>query len=193
MPLPLGHSAIGFATHSLISNDNGRFKKWQVAIFILILSNLPDIDILIGLILQNNASVFHRGPTHSIFFALAMGFIASKFSKFWVQIPVMNFKTCFILIISHVFADYFLTDSPVSLNWPFEVSWSTGDFGWSDVLHTVFFEAVEDTGILLVCICIIILAIIFRRFYFIRNTKLAAFNILRGQTLRERKQRSIDN
>ena len=193
MPLPLGHSAIGFATHSLISNDNGRFKKWQVAIFIVVLSNLPDIDILLGLILQNNASVFHRGPTHSILFALAVGFVASISAKFWSQIPVMNFKTCFLLILSHVLADYFLTDSPVSLLWPFEVSWSTGNFGWSEVLHTVFFEAVEDTGILFVCTCIIILAMIFRRLYFIGNTKLAAFNISRGQTLRERKQRSIDN
>lgn len=191
MPLPLGHSAIGFATHSLISNDKGCCKKWQVAIFIVILSNLPDIDVLLGLILQNNGSAFHRGPTHSILFALIMGFIASKSSTLWSQIPMISFKTSFCLIFSHVVADYFLTNSSVSFYWPFEVSWSTGNSGWGQVLHTVFFGAVEDAGILLTCTCIIMVIMILRRFYFLRKTKLLALTILRGQTLEESKYRSI--
>ena len=173
MPLPLGHAAIGFATHSLISNDKGCFNKWRVAIFIVILSNLPDIDVLLGLILQNNGSVFHRGPTHSILFALIMGLIASQTSKLWSHIPTISFKTSFLLILSHVVADYYLTNSPVSFYWPFEVSWVTGNSGWSQVLHTVFIDAVEDTAILLICTCIIILVMIFRRFYFLRKTKLS--------------------
>ena len=173
MPLPLGHAAIGFATHSLISNDKGCFNKWRVAIFIVILSNLPDIDVLLGLILQNNGSVFHRGPTHSILFALIMGLIASQTSKLWSHIPTISFKTSFLLILSHVVADHYLTNSPVSFYWPFEVSWVTGNSGWSQVLHTVFIDAVEDTAILLICTCIIILVMIFRRFYFLRKTKLS--------------------
>ena len=193
MPLPLGHSAIGFATHSLISNDKGRYSKWRVAIFIVILSNLPDIDVLLGLILQNNGSAFHRGPTHSILFVLIMGFIASKSSKFWSHIPMVSFKTCFMLILSHVVADYFMTNSAVSFYWPIEVSWSTGNSGWSHVLRTVFFDAAEDTGILVICTCIIMLVMIFKRFYFLRKTKLLALTILRGQTLEENKHRSIDN
>jgi membrane-bound metal-dependent hydrolase YbcI (DUF457 family) len=173
MPLPLGHAAIGFATHSLISNDKGYFNKWQVAIFIVILSNLPDIDVLLGLILQNNGSAFHRGPTHSILFALIMGLIASQTSKLWSHIPTISFKTSFLLILSHVVADYYLTNSPVSFYWPFEVSWATGNSGWSQIFHTVFIDAAEDTAILLICTCIIILVMIFRRFYFLRKTKLS--------------------
>ena len=148
MPLPIGHAAIGFATHSLISNNKGKFNKWQMALFIIILANLPDIDVLLGLILQNNGDAFHRGPTHSILFALIMGFLASKSSRLWSYIPKINFKTCFTLILSHVVADYFLTSAPVSFYWPFEVSWSTGNSGWSSVIHTVFFDAVQDTWIL---------------------------------------------
>ena len=193
MPLPLGHSAIGFATHSLISNDKGCFNKWKTATFIVILSNLPDIDVLFGLFLQNNASAFHRGPTHSILFALIMGFIASKSSKLWSQIPRTSFKTGFMLILSHVVADCFLTNSPVSFYWPFEVSWSTGNSGWGDVLHTVVFDAIEDTGILLICTCIIMLVMIFRRLYNLRKTKLAALTVLRGQTLEKSKHRFADN
>jgi len=192
MPLPLGHAAIGFATHSIISNDKGSFNKWKVAIFIVILSNLPDIDILFGLMLQNNGSAFHRGPTHSILFALIMGFLASKSWKLWSQIPKINFKTCFMLILSHVIADYFLTNSPVSFYWPIEVSWSTGNSGWSHVFHTVLFDAVEDIGILFVCTLIIMSVIVFRRFYTLRKTRLLALPVLCGQTPEESKPRSID-
>ena len=191
MPLPIGHSAIGFATHSLISNDKANFNKWYMAIFIVMLSNLPDIDVLVGLILQNNGSVFHRGPTHSILFALIMGYIASKSWKIWSYIPMVSFKTCFMLIFSHVVADYFLTSSPVSFWWPFEVSFSTGNSGWSHVFHTVFFDAVQDTGILLVCTFIIILGFIFRRLDFFRKMKSSAFPPLRGQALEKSKYRSI--
>ena len=192
MPLPLGHAAIGFAAHSIISNDKGRFNKWKVAVFIVILSNLPDIDILFGLILQNNGSAFHRGPTHSILVALILGFLASKSWKLWSQIPVMSFKTCFMLILSHVIADYFLTNSPVSFYWPIEVSWSTGNSGWSNVFHSVLFDAVEDIGILFVCTLIIMSVIVFRRLYFSRKTRFLALPVLCGQTPEESIPRSMD-
>jgi inner membrane protein len=171
MPLPLGHSAIGFAAHSLISNDESSFSKLRVAILIIILSNLPDIDVLFGLILQNNGSAFHRGPTHSILFALIMGFAVSKSSKLWSQIPEISFKSGFMLILSHVVADHFLTGSPVSFYWPFEVSWSTGNSGWGNVLHTVFLDAVEDTGILAVCIVVMMSAMIFKRWFVLQKMK----------------------
>ena len=89
MPLPLGHSAIGIATHSLISKEKNGLNRWQVAILIIILSNLPDIDVIFGLILQSNGSAFHRGPTHSILFALIMGFIAAKCSRLWPNMPTL--------------------------------------------------------------------------------------------------------
>jgi inner membrane protein len=192
MPLPLGHAAIGFATHSLISNDHSRFNKWRVAIFIVILSNLPDLDVLLGLILQNNGSAFHRGPTHSILFALIMGFAASRSSKFWSRIPMVSFKICFMLILSHVVADYFLTDSPVSFYWPFEVNWLSDSSGWSNVMHTVLFDAVEDAGILIACTGIIMLATIFRRVYALRKTKLLAITNLPIWVVKYSKKANID-
>jgi membrane-bound metal-dependent hydrolase YbcI (DUF457 family) len=76
--LPLGHSAIGFTTYCLISKSTSSFNQWKLAVFIIILSNLPDMDVLFGLILQNNGSAIHRGPTHSILFAFIMGFAAPK-------------------------------------------------------------------------------------------------------------------
>jgi membrane-bound metal-dependent hydrolase YbcI (DUF457 family) len=193
MPLPLGHSAIGFATHCLISKNTSSFNQWKLAIFIIILSNLPDIDVLFGLILQSNGSAFHRGPTHSILFALIIGFAASKSSRLWSQIPVISFKICFFLILSHVVADYFLTNSPVSSFWPFEVSWSTGNFGWIQVLHTVFFNAMEDAGIVITCSIVILAIMILRRFYFPKKAKLIALTFSSSQTHQEGRHQSIQD
>ena len=193
MPLPLGHSAIGFATHCLISKNTNSWNQWKLAVFIIILSNLPDIDVLFGLIFQSNGSVFHRGPTHSILFALIMGFAASKSSRLWSQIPVISFKICFFLILSHVVADYFLTNSPVSSFWPFEVSWSTGNSGWVQVLHTVIFNAMEDAGILITCTSIIMVLLILRRFYFSRKAKLIALTVSSSQTRQEGRHQSIQD
>jgi hypothetical protein len=105
---------------------------------------------------------------------------------------MVSFKTCFMLILSHLVADYFFTSSPVSFCWPFEVSFSTGNSGWSDVFHTVFFDATQDTAILFVCTFIIILVFIFRRLYFFRKMKSSVFIILRGQALEGSKYRSVD-
>jgi membrane-bound metal-dependent hydrolase YbcI (DUF457 family) len=193
MPLPLGHSAIGFATHCLISKNTTSVNRWKLAIFIIILSNLPDIDVLFGLILQGNGSAFHRGPTHSILFALIMGFAVSKFSKLCSQIPVISFKICFFLILSHVVADYFLTNSPVSSFWPLDVSWSTGNYGWIQVLHTVFFNAMEDAGIVIICSIVILVIMILRRLYFSSKAKLMALTVWSSQTLQERRHQSIQD
>ena len=163
MPLPIGHSAIGFATHSILSKGKIDGSKWQVALFVVILANLPDIDVLIGLIFQNNGSAFHRGPTHSIVFALVAGLMASKASRWFKCKPDLPFITCFFIIFSHVVADYFLTNSPVSFFWPLEVYWSTGSAGWNQVLYSVFFEAVQDAAIVFACTGVIMSQTIVRR------------------------------
>jgi hypothetical protein len=136
MPLPLGHIAIGLATHEAVSSCSA-LSRWKLFAAIVILSNLPDIDVLIGLLLNYNGSTFHRGPTHSLFFALTAGYLASRVSAFWTKLPRLSFKVCFLLILSHVAADAFLSDSGVSFLWPFEVYWSTGHTGWEDVTTMV--------------------------------------------------------
>ncbi len=151
MPLPIGHTAIGIITHDLMSKNQTSFSKWKTLLFIIVLSNLPDIDVLIGLIFQDNGSAFHRGPTHSILFSVGMAFIASNGWKLWNQIPKLNFGICFSLILSHVIGDFFFTKAPVSFFWPFEVNYINEFCGWTDVIDTVLFKAFQDAGIILVC------------------------------------------
>lgn len=148
MPLPLGHLAIGLATHELSSNRSA-FSRWKLFAAILVLSNLPDIDVVFGLLLQWNGSAFHRGPTHSLLFAGAMGLLASCAAKFWSRLPQLGFWSCFALVLSHVAADALLSTSAVSFFWPLETNWSVGHSGWKDVFGMVLMGNAQDAWIIL--------------------------------------------
>ena len=148
MPLPLGHLAIGLATHEL-SSDQSAFGRWKLFAAILILANLPDIDIIFGLLIEWNGSAFHRGPTHSLLFALVMGLLASKATGIWTWLPRLGFPSCFALILSHVAADALLSTSAVSFFWPFEANWSAGHSGWGDVFGMVLKGNAQDAWIIL--------------------------------------------
>lgn len=143
MPLPIGHIAIGMATHELTTTRSA-FSRWRLFAAIVVLTNLPDIDVVFGLLVQWNGSAFHRGPTHSLLFALLMGVLASRASSYWGWLPRLGFWTCFSLILSHVAADALLSTSAVSFFWPLETNWSTGHSGWQDVVGMVLRGDVQD-------------------------------------------------
>ena len=181
MPLPLGHAAIGLTTHDVCSKNSSTSSKWKVVAFVVALANLPDMDVVIGLLFQGNGCVFHRGPTHSLFFALSMGFLASIAWKFWSQIPKMSFGNCFLVILSHVLADLVFTNSRVSFFWPFEVNWSTGYSGLADVMNSVLLESFQDTGILMGCGLIMIITRLIRGYPYNIRTIVNDFKILVSQ------------
>ena len=164
MPLPIGHAAIGIAMHNIMSDGKRRPVTWHVALLIIVLSNLPDLDVLLGLILQNDGCAFHRGPTHSILFSLVGGSAVYKASLWFKKTPLLSWKTCVAIVFSHNIADYFFTTAPVSFFWPFEVYWSTETAQWQQVFHAVFFEAAKDGVIVFGCVMIIIMNMIVRRF-----------------------------
>lgn len=164
MPLPVGHTAIGLAAYELMNKNNTAASRLKIIIFLAILANIPDVDVIVGLLLKWNGNAFHRGPTHSLFFALIMGFFASKAWTVSSQIPRMTFGVCFLIIISHILADFFFTSAPVSFFWPFEVSWSSGYRGWNDVLTSIFLQGFQNVGIIIGSGISIILARLARRF-----------------------------
>lgn len=146
MPLPLGHIAIGLATHEAASSRSA-LSRLTLFTAIVILSNLPDLDVLIGLLFDCNGSAFHRGPTHSLVFALGAGYLASRASAVWSRIPALSFKVCFLLILSHLAADALLTDSAVSFFWPLQVNWSSGRTDWIDVTEMVLRGNIREAWI----------------------------------------------
>jgi membrane-bound metal-dependent hydrolase YbcI (DUF457 family) len=157
MPLPIGHATIGFTIHGLCSENESGFFRWKALLGILIFSNLPDIDVVLGIVFHGNGSVFHRGPTHSLIFALIGGFLASRVWKLWSQLPRFSFRICFLLILSHIVADFVFTSSPISFCWPITVSWIDGYSGLRDVVNLVLFGNYQDAKIIIGCAFLIVL------------------------------------
>ncbi len=155
MPFPLGHTAIGLTTYELNGQKTAPSQRLWGFLFIVTLSNLPDFDMLAGLLAAGNGSLFHRGPTHSLLFALIMGYLAAKVAKRISAVPPFGFGLCSALILSHVLADMIFTSAPVSLFWPFEVNFTTGTSTLGDVFHGIFFKSLGDIGIFLGCMAII--------------------------------------
>lgn len=158
MPLPLGHAALGWAAYETVQGSTSRdsrptFRSSVAPIaFATVLANLPDLDVLFGLIFYGNGSTLHRGPTHSLLFALLAGFLASKLWRVWRYIPRFSFGLCFMIIFSHVVADMLLTSAPVSMLWPLEIYFSQGHNGWGQIVHMVLFQSVRDAGLVLACL-----------------------------------------
>ena len=157
MPLPLGHATIGFAAHSLFSANGSGLGRWKALLGILILSNLPDVDVLLGIVCEGNGNVFHRGPTHSLVFALIAGFLVSRVLGLWFELPKFGFRICFLLILSHVVADSVFTSSPISFLWPTTVNWSGGYIGLRHVVNLVLFGNYQDAKIIIGCGFVILL------------------------------------
>ena len=157
MPLPIAHSAIGCTIHTLCSADKSGFSRWKALLGILIISNLPDVDVLLGIVCEGNGNVFHRGPTHSLVFALIVGFLASRVLGLWSQLPKFSFRICFLLILSHVVADSVFTSSPISFFWPTTVNWIGGYIGLRHVVDLVLFGNYQDAKIIIGCGFVILL------------------------------------
>lgn len=150
MPLPLGHAAVGLAVNELFPDEKAPLGRLKAVALVSILSNLPDVDVVLGLIFQWNGSAFHRGPTHSLVFAVIMGVLASQAWRVWAVFPKMSALASASIIFSHVLADLFFAGGPVSLSWPLAVSYTTGQTGWVEVARTVVYGGWQDAGIILV-------------------------------------------
>lgn len=149
MPLPLGHAAFGVAIHDIHSRGRSPVKECKVLLFVVVLANLPDIDVLIGLAVYGDGNIFHRGATHSLVFAVGMALVASNIWRFWTKIPRMSFLLSFLIIFSHILADAVFTSTPVSLWWPLEIHRAAGQSGWWDVIYDVVCGGYRDAGIVL--------------------------------------------
>jgi inner membrane protein len=149
MPLPLGHAAVGITVGELVPGKKKPVMDWKYYLVVTLLANLPDIDIIFGLLSHGNGSLFHRGMTHSLLFALFTGAIAAQSLKISPKLPKITFWTCFLVIFSHIIADLLFTSSPVSLFWPFELYYSPGHKGWWDILNIVLFKGYRDAVIII--------------------------------------------
>ena len=156
MPLPLGHAAMGLTVYDLYSGNDTSLKRISVILFVSLLANLPDIDTLLGLVLQGNGNALHRGVSHSIIFTVFAGYCCSKIWNLRSEVPRLNSLLCFLLIFSHVVSDYLLTEYPVCFFWPFESLSLGGASDWGDVVYTLIFKSIDDIIIISLCLLIIV-------------------------------------
>ena len=162
MPLPLGHTAAGLAIHDFYTKGRSSLSIWKTLALVIVLTNLPDLDVVVGLIVHGNGNFFHRGPTHSFLFALVMALVISNGWRCWSRIPKVSYLLCFSLILSHVLADAVLTTTPVSFWYPLELHSSVGYSGWREVIESVLFGTFRDLGIIVVAAIMILLNRIIR-------------------------------
>jgi inner membrane protein len=131
MPLPIGHSLMGYAIHDTTSEDKG--FSWKSILLFVFVANLPDLDFIPGL-LAGEANLYHRHfLSHSLGAALAFGVLAGAYCYF---VRKKNFATNFALFslvyFSHVFLDYFSMDHSaphgVPMFWPLTTEYFASPF-----------------------------------------------------------------
>lgn len=151
MPLPIGHAAIGVTTHYLNTKKGAGGSSLILLGYVTILANLPDLDIIAGLLLTGNGNAFHRGPSHSILFALVAALAATWASRTWRFLPDIPLRTCLMIILSHLLTDFFCTSGPVSFFWPFAVHWCSDTASLSEIVNSVLFQAFQDAALIASC------------------------------------------
>jgi membrane-bound metal-dependent hydrolase YbcI (DUF457 family) len=155
MSLPLGHLALGVTTYDCCADGVSVFRHWRTMIVVGILANLPDIDMIFGLVLEGNGSAFHRGPTHSVAFVLLMSIIAANLWRILPQVPRIGFNVCFLIILSHLLGDFVLSGGPVSFFWPLATQYSNGYRSWGDIVFAAI-KVYQDFGVIMGCGAIVV-------------------------------------
>lgn len=121
MASPLGHSLIGAAIGRL-SGVEGVRPRWSWYAFAMIAANIPDLDILPGLLI-GDINRFHHSTSHSLFAAAAFGLLVALAARYSTRAPMRIGLSAGLLYASHLLLDYFSADGRpphgIPLLWPF--------------------------------------------------------------------------
>lgn len=119
MPSPVGHTIAGFCGYILALNYVSKSQQRQLLLSSVLIANLPDLDMIPGLLLLGNPGAFHRQATHSFIVAALIGIAVAflfKNSKKWWLFWITG------LYASHIFLDILVADiippSGVQALWP---------------------------------------------------------------------------
>ncbi|MGF1482301.1 MAG: metal-dependent hydrolase [Cyanophyceae cyanobacterium] len=82
MPSPVGHTLAGLCGYLLTKTYAfKRLNRQQLLISSVLISNLPDLDMLPGLLLFGEPGRFHRQASHSLLVALPIGVLIAMVLK----------------------------------------------------------------------------------------------------------------
>lgn len=125
LPTTIAHSVLGAAVARV--GAPSRLRGWWLAVFVVVMANLPDIDFLVGAIVEGSPRSWHRGPTHSLVGALVAAFLAAAVvgRARWRQVFLLGLA----LVGSHLAADLIMPDlreaAGIPLFWPVSRSYFT--------------------------------------------------------------------
>lgn len=122
MPSPIGHSIAGLCGFMLIRGRVSPSKQAWLLLGSVFIANLPDFDVIPGLIL-GDPRVFHHQGIHSLFAGVMVGLIVGGVAmrRKLNEIEWGTWGGC--LYLSHVLLDLLVNDPSVpygvQLLWPF--------------------------------------------------------------------------
>jgi len=107
MPTPIGHSIIGLGV-ALACNPGRRLRDIvtdrRTLILVLVLANLADADLLVGLLVYGRAARYHGLFMHSVFFAVLVAGLVMLLPR--GAVPAWRwFVLALALLVSHPVAD----------------------------------------------------------------------------------------
>jgi membrane-bound metal-dependent hydrolase YbcI (DUF457 family) len=107
MPTPLGHSIIGLGV-ALACGPDRRLRDLLAdrgtLVLAVVLANLADVDLLVGLLVYGSAARYHGYFMHSVFFAVAVAALVTLLP--WPAMPPRRrFLFALALLLSHPVAD----------------------------------------------------------------------------------------
>lgn len=120
MATPIGHSLAGGIVFQQFRHKPYRWKLLFLTVFA---ANAADLDFLPGIVI-GKPSLYHHGPSHSIFAALVFGFLIALIFRITIK---ENLLKLFIIsagaYATHLILDYFTIDTRLPygmpLFWPF--------------------------------------------------------------------------
>ncbi len=149
MPSPIAHSTMGYAFYKIFQRRfpwlaGGRTGPLPfLLIAAVILSLLPDIDSVLGL-LVGDFGRFHNNITHSLFVGLGVALVAGMVGSFGLRAGFREgFLITFFCYQLHVIMDFFTVGRGVMAFWPLSSERFSSPFKlfygfhWSDGLLSV--------------------------------------------------------
>lgn len=166
MPLPIAHSLAGASVVALARPRGSIATDWRLLLLGGFLAVTPDFDFLLIWTLHVSRSL-HRGPTHSIFFALVVAALMLMVAGFSRGGAVL---ACGAAFLSHGVLDFLTTKrgGGVKLLWPFsDERFKLGVVGFSEFPHGFnLVELLKASAIELIVFTPILLTVLVVREYF---------------------------
>jgi membrane-bound metal-dependent hydrolase YbcI (DUF457 family) len=116
MSFPIAHGLLGATVVAACTPDLSLKKDWRSLLVGAVVACLPDLDYFVLIKLFHLPQSWHRGPTHSLAFALAVGALAALLVRRGTYLR--RALTFWAAAASHGILDLFNRYDPVELLWP---------------------------------------------------------------------------